>query len=861
MKKLVIAVAVWLFLFAATARAQTIPYFVSTTGNDANDGSFGAPWRTIQNAVNSFIPSYPAAIYVKPGNYGEAVTITVTGVGPNLLTCYGGGPVITTSIASTTNWTVSSCITAAGVPTPTMSQSPTPSPTPTMSPTQTPTHTVSPTPTQSPTPGPTPVIYNLIGGSVFDGQVSNAQQGYVTTDPSLGGQGTAASPLSSNGTYNPQNSVFGAKCDGVTDDSIALQATIDAARAAQGLAAGVTPSVSIPATAKSCLHNFPLWIKFNTGNTVTGGRLFGAGEHSTAIQAAEQGELNTLIAPSDWTTTLSTATESAIGGGLGVLWGPPAVGSTGHSMLFDPSTGQWSLDLKMPWGPESATPVYPYDGFSAFDAEGWIYVDDTSNGHVGYWLGSHGLALQNIPPNGVASFGPIQMYYTVADGGLENTITLSAQTSSGAEMNGVVASGTFTSGHWHFIELSYDGSYYRLYIDGVEGEKHAGTGTTLDNAWTPLQMGMATVGPGIYPGGDWPAGGMFGWRISQIARNTSDGGYTPPTAALTCDANTLYLMNGTMVQASENGGFSASGPFVQPECINGIPTGTAPFLFWEPMYAWGTGTNQLITVDDLTFLGGSIGVLSSLNLDSEFDRIAVQGSTYIGWQSTVDTYDSHMRDVTVNAGGALNDFSLLAGGMHCTNCRVDPGAGYYPLIDASGIQYDSTFLQMSDVTLAAVIFNVTDAQGYGDVFNYLITDDEGGSVGPAVVGTVGDMVFNGGNLEAAYTTSPIVLYGAGALSRVIANGTTFTAIGGTPSAWVTSGFAVAAGYDANAEFHQGVYGQGPVPSTRLLRNAVPLTSNGVSYSAFPGQETTACTTAGSYSWTLAPYATAIGGCS
>ncbi len=52
-------------------------YYVATTGNDNNPGSFLQPWRTIQKAANTLAAG--ATVYVRGGVYNEQVTLNVSG--------------------------------------------------------------------------------------------------------------------------------------------------------------------------------------------------------------------------------------------------------------------------------------------------------------------------------------------------------------------------------------------------------------------------------------------------------------------------------------------------------------------------------------------------------------------------------------------------------------------------------------------------------------------------------------------------------------------------------------------------------------------------------------------------------------
>ena len=55
-------------------------YYVSTTGDDTNSGSFSSPWRTIQHGVNQLMPG--DTLNIKAGTYEEKIEINVSGT-PN----------------------------------------------------------------------------------------------------------------------------------------------------------------------------------------------------------------------------------------------------------------------------------------------------------------------------------------------------------------------------------------------------------------------------------------------------------------------------------------------------------------------------------------------------------------------------------------------------------------------------------------------------------------------------------------------------------------------------------------------------------------------------------------------------------
>lgn len=63
--------------------------YVATTGNDANDGSLGAPWRTLQRAAN--LVRAGDQVIVRPGSYaGFNLTTSGTAANPILFSAEPG---------------------------------------------------------------------------------------------------------------------------------------------------------------------------------------------------------------------------------------------------------------------------------------------------------------------------------------------------------------------------------------------------------------------------------------------------------------------------------------------------------------------------------------------------------------------------------------------------------------------------------------------------------------------------------------------------------------------------------------------------------------------------------------------------
>jgi parallel beta-helix repeat protein len=69
-------------------------YYVSTTGNNENPGTFNDPWRTIQKAADTMNAGDLCIIY--PGDYDERVSITTSGSPGNLITYVATGDTVKT---------------------------------------------------------------------------------------------------------------------------------------------------------------------------------------------------------------------------------------------------------------------------------------------------------------------------------------------------------------------------------------------------------------------------------------------------------------------------------------------------------------------------------------------------------------------------------------------------------------------------------------------------------------------------------------------------------------------------------------------------------------------------------------------
>jgi len=95
-----IILAIFSISFASHALATT--YYVSTSGNDSNPGTFSSPWRTIQKAANTMVAG--DTVIVNAGTYNERASETTSGSSGNLITYATNGTVFCQGFSITGNY-------------------------------------------------------------------------------------------------------------------------------------------------------------------------------------------------------------------------------------------------------------------------------------------------------------------------------------------------------------------------------------------------------------------------------------------------------------------------------------------------------------------------------------------------------------------------------------------------------------------------------------------------------------------------------------------------------------------------------------------------------------------------------------
>jgi hypothetical protein len=146
-------------------------------------------------------------------------------------------------------------------------------------------------------------------------------------------------------------------------------------------------------------------------------------------------------------------------------------------------------------------------GSAAFTLETWYRTTTLTGAHV------------IIAKSG--SFGTRSYFLRQNGSTLEWHVSLDAGSTIVLEFAG----GTLSANTWHFIAFDFDGSKYRLYLDGTM----VGSSTTVRTLHA--NTGQFTLGA-LQTAGSAVAGWLDETRITKgVARYASDGGHTVPTAA------------------------------------------------------------------------------------------------------------------------------------------------------------------------------------------------------------------------------------------------------------------------------------------------------------------------------------------
>jgi hypothetical protein len=516
-----------------------------------------------------------------------------------------------------------------------------------------------------------------------------------------------------NGVLNVR--AFGAKGDGVTDDTNAIQATYTAACSAATNNPTQAPTVYLPAG--RYLISFPIIMNCSAPINIRGD-----GEQTSTITSG-QGLFPLLYIESPQNL-----------GSIGTFTAASLATGSGNSLNF-PSGANWYLRLNDATQGDNQANAFQsaaaINGLSALSIELFFKYTGTANGTY-YLMSSRGTDLSQ------PGFGALDLF--LAQSGSGNSLS-ACLTTSGSGRVCINNAGSVSANAVHALQLSYDGSAIRLFLDGSQiGSSAAATGTIVQQPAEEFALGaLSNFLGGINPGGQVWAGQIDSIRISNIARNTSN--FTTPTAKFTADSNTAFLMNIT----------STRDTLVMADDVFG--TGSKP---WLPIRNWALVGNSLQNrVSALTLTNGTFGVLGVGTLYPNLDHLRVSGSV-----AAVNFYNNcygghyeHLFLTPSQFAEAALELQNNSGLVQADWLTVFPG--YYGLIlGDSGGNYAQLFITPGSQTI-----NDIDASASTVFSDYVFQEPEidfenGGTQVPFKISNGGTYEVVGGDLQ--YTSTSAV---------------------------------------------------------------------------------------------------------
>ena len=534
------------------------------------------------------------------------------------------------------------------------------------------------------------------------------------TGSSSGGT-PSISGFNSEGLFNVKNSAYagGARGDNLTDDTVAIQTAYNAACSAATSNPIQAPTVYFPAGRYRT--TFP--IIMNCGSPIN---VRGDGEQTSFVTTVVPG-----VGPGQFPIFYVEAPQNITN--LGAFTAPSLATGAGNSLNF-PGSKFWYVNLKDASQGNNGSAAFhnaqPINGMSAISVELFAKMTGTGLGQP-YIMASFGDDLYRV--NGINSAVDIHV-----QPGTPNTLT-GCLTTSGSGQVCVSTAGNFTMNVVHAIELNYDGSFVRLYLDGTQiGSAQSASGTIVQNPAENFVLGNRAQFNGINVNSQWQ-GQLDSVRISDIARHTAN--FAAPTAKFGSDGDTMFLMNMSAI----------SDTLIAVDTV----TGAGPVPKWIPIHNFelvgGSARNR---ISDLGFNGGSYSVLAVGSLYLNLEHLSVSGLV-CPIRIYNNSYGAHLHHVFLNAaafGEAALEISGASGLVKADWLTVSPG--YYGLIltDAGGV-YSELFISPGSQTLNGV--NAASSVTFHDyIFEDIAIDFEsGGNQVPVKVAQAGSYEFIGGDLQ------------------------------------------------------------------------------------------------------------------
>jgi hypothetical protein len=492
---------------------------------------------------------------------------------------------------------------------------------------------------------------------------------------------------------------FGAVPDDNNDDWAAIQAAIDAACAGSGPYGAVYVPRGIYRVSK------PLHV-------TRGIHFFGAGRGETTITAyaAEQGAVM-VVSP-------------VVSAYPGLPTGPPLATGSGASMYLNGSY-DYFLNLRESGvtdlnGRNSLTVEFFYKPDQSVTSG--LYNLVSSSGSVTGQDGSLALAIMHGDNN------QINAWINVA----------------GAVVNVNSGSNTLVQGNTYHVALSYDGAAVRLFLNGVLKDSKAAGGAIVQNAREDLVLGPKFNG---FMESTFDQRMTKGWvdsiRLSSNARYTAT--FTSPTAKLTNDGNTLFLLN-------------FDNNYDQFTVASSMYGSSHLFL---RRFGGGYGQVGNFHLSDISFIGSGPEFIYMIT--SMIDNVEVTAARR-GLQFINNCYLNRLTSVRV-LGQQSTQFGLGVGAASGVLTMSDIGltGGHYPLfLDAASASIQGLWIELSNGTeIGAVLRGLPNNS---IVINHPVfsTETHPNTVKYDMVAVgVGSVVLNGGVLETSNAAPYVGIFGNG----------------------------------------------------------------------------------------------------
>ncbi|HWX27084.1 MAG TPA: glycosyl hydrolase family 28-related protein, partial [Steroidobacteraceae bacterium] len=590
---------------------------------------------------------------------------------------------------------------------------------------------------------PAPTVQTVLNGKapIYSGQ-TGAQ---VNTIAGSKGDGSdALNGFNVNGIVNVK--AYGAKGDGSTDDSSAVQAAINAACAVNSGSDGagnftnVAGQVILPSAAYYLLN--PLWMN------CSGLQLVGTGRYSSVLEPAY-----------DFGKTIAVV-------GTGYQ-GLPTVASlvtgAGNAADFTINQSNYYLNLRE-WGgrfgPLGVPDGLNLNGLSAFTIEAFVKDITAGDGIIvgsGSQPGSTGFAAASLLRiNG----GNLDAYLTTTTGAHDAT-------GAALPLNTI-----------RYVALTYDGATLRLY-NCTPGATSCAVNASVAATGTIVQDPTEDVDVGRWAGQSWPngsalSGAIKGYidsvRISKIARWTGTIG-TVPNAKFSADSNTLIVTN---FEKNSNG-----SPFVRAYDFVG-----GGWLFAYNANRAGVTALSRNTIRDISInpIGlDDSGIVIDAAHDDDIGPVQMSAME-IGLEVWNIAYENNFHDLTISSRPGRYGIVNNSNDNNYTYTKVNGGwAGYN--FGGSGNLTNPIFVQNGGVgTGSAYGMVIPPGGGVSVEIHSPWWDVENGSTGSFKAAIYGSGISNvdvfGGQIGTASAAPALWLDGGGNASIV---GSLLTSIEGSPS--------------------------------------------------------------------------------